>query len=143
MSSDIGGVMVLWLVLWLVVPWLFVYTAVRVAVGHALDRVKPRLLAETQTTPAGVAFTVTNVGTGPAFDLFVRWPGDAAEGALAHSPLLGVNGKLEWTIAAAPAPEEVEKVRSLRLDWSAQLDPARGRKSAVQAVLVPSRLDRQ
>jgi hypothetical protein len=140
MSTGDGGTAALWVILSLVVSWLVIYTAVRVAVGHVLDRTKPRLVAEASTTPEGVDFVITNSGSGPAFELFVRWAGDAAESVLAHAPLLAVNGKLEWTIAAGPIREETPVVRSLMLDSALGVKPSLGRHSDRREVLVPSRL---
>jgi hypothetical protein len=142
MSTGDGGTAVLWLILSLVVFWLLIYTAVTLAVGHALDRTQPRLVAEARTTPEGVDFVVTNSGTGPAFDLFVRWTGDAAESMLAYAPLLAVNGTLEWTIAAGPIRDETPVVRGLMLDWALGVKPSLGRHSSRREVLVPSRLAR-
>jgi hypothetical protein len=141
-SVDNGGGAVLWLILSLVVFWLVIYTAVRVAVGQALDRNQQRLVAEARTTPDGVEFAITNLGTAPAIDLFVRWSNDS-ESVLAHTPLLAENGRLEWTIAGEPIPNETQVVRSLLLDWAVGVDPsASGRNSSRRAVLVPSRMAR-
>jgi len=141
-AVDSGGA-VLWLILLLVVFWLLMYTAVRAAVGHALDRIRPRLGAEARTVPEGVAFSVTNRGTAPAIDLFVRWAGDPAESVLAHTPLLAVDDRLEWTIAAEPIPDETQVVRNLMLDWAVGVDASSsGRTSSRRAVLVPSRMAR-
>jgi hypothetical protein len=136
-----GGEALVWLIVLVAGLWLIVYTAVRAAVGHALDRVKPRLLAEARTTDEGVDFTITNASTAPAFDVSVRWRGGREEDALAHAPMLGLNGRLEWTLPAEPVPGEVQKIRVLELDWVSGLDPAAPRESTRRAVLVPSRLD--
>jgi hypothetical protein len=47
-----------------------IHTAVAVADGHALHH---------HAALEGVEFVVANVGTGPAFDLSVRWRGDLIE----------------------------------------------------------------
>jgi hypothetical protein len=139
-SADNSGAAVLWLILSLVVLWLVVYTAVRVAVGHALDRRRQRLVAEVRTTPDGVEFAIANLGTAPAIDLFVRWFNDS-DSVLAHTPLLAENGRLEWTIASEPIPNEIQVVRSLLFDWADGIEqPTAGRNSSGYAVLVPSRL---
>ena len=138
--SDSGGVLIL-LLIELVGFWLIIYTAVRAAVGHALDRVKPRLVAEARTTPEGVHFVVTNTGTAPAFDGFVRWSARPTGEALAYTPMLGLNGRLEWAVPAEAVADETQSVRKLELDWTGGLDPSAGRQSTTRAVLVPSRLD--
>jgi len=48
MSTGDGGTAALWLILSLVVSWLVIYTAVRTATGHALDRTQPRDRAAAQ-----------------------------------------------------------------------------------------------
>lgn len=142
MSVDSGGSagFVFWFIFSLVVAWLVIYTAVRLAVGHALDRTQPRLLAEAYATANGVQFAVTNVGTGPAFDLSVRWHGTRIGEPLASTPMLGVNRRLEWTISVGPVPGETQIVRRLELSWAMGLYPDSIRPSATCAVLVPSRL---
>jgi hypothetical protein len=138
--QDNSGQAVLWVLISLIVSWLIVYTAVRTAVGHALDRPKARLVAGAQVTPAGVQFVVTNVGTGAAFDLSVRWSGRPASEVLARIPLLGSNAMLHWMLAAEPEADNLQSVGLLTAAWSTGLEPASGRESATLAVLVPSRL---
>src|SRR5271157_1831483 len=116
MSADAGLSAVILLILSVAFSWLVIYTAVRAAVGHALDRLKPRLVAEALTTPQGVDFVVTNVGTAAAFDVSARWSGRPAGEPLARTPMLGLNARLEWTLAAEPVPDEAQSVRTLRLD---------------------------
>jgi hypothetical protein len=140
MSTGDGGTAALWVILSLVVSWLVIYTAVRTATGHALDRTQPRLVAEAHTTPEGVDFVITNLGTGPAFSVSVWWSDDPAKSILARTPLLAVNGKLEWTLHAEPIPAETRLVRSLQLDWGVGIDASWGRRSGRREVLVPSRL---
>ena len=130
-----------WLLISLLVSWLIIYTAVRTGVGHALDRVEPRLVAETHITATGVEFVVSNLGLGPAFDVSARWLDRPTGEALARTPLLGRNGTLEWTVVAAPVPDERQSVLKLKVDWGTTLDPSPGRHSTTLAVLVPSRLD--
>jgi hypothetical protein len=141
MGDISGAVTGAVLVVSIAFTWLVIYTAVRTAVGHALDRVQPRLVADAQTTPESVSFVVTNVGNGPAFDLSARWAGEPAGQKLAHTPLLAPNGKFGWTVAAAPVPDETQVVREIRLDWAIGNEPNALQKSATLAVLVPSRLD--
>jgi hypothetical protein len=140
MSSDNSVAAVAYLLLALILSWLIIYTAVGAGVGHAMDRIKPRLLAEAQVTPEGVQFTMVNVGTGPAFDLFVRWSEDPTGEPLARTPMLGVNGRLEWTVPVRAEPDESQAVRRLRLDWSDGLEQEARWESGTRAVLVPSRL---
>ena len=141
MSTGDGGTAALWLILSLVVSWLVIYTAVRVAVGHALERSQPLLVAEARATPAGVEFVITNSGTSSAIDLSVRWSGAPKTEILAHAPLLAVNGRLEWTVAVEPIPNETQLVRTLLIDWAVEVDPSSSvRQSSRRAVLVPSRL---
>ena len=125
----------------IVALWIIVYTAARAAVGHMLDRVEPRLIVEARTTPEAVAFVLTNVGIGPAFDLAVRWSDGPAAEKVAYTQLLAPGGKLEWTITARPVVDEVMWVRKLLTNWAIDADPSALRKSATLAVLVPSRLD--
>jgi hypothetical protein len=138
--QDSSGQAFLWVLISLVVSWLIIYTAVRAAVGHALDRVKPRFVAEAHTIPEGVQFIVSNEGSGPAFDLSVRWYGRPASEALARVPMFAPNGRLQWTLAAEPVSDDTESVARLTVAWSTGLDPSSGRDSVVLAVLVPSRL---
>ena len=79
LSNDLS--FVFWLLVSLAISWLLIYTAVRTGVGHALDRVEPRLVAETNITLLGVEFVVSNIGLGPAFDVSVRWLDAAADKA--------------------------------------------------------------
>jgi hypothetical protein len=142
--GDISGtanLAVLFLIVSIAITWLVIYTAVRSAVGHALDRVQPRLIADATATPESVSFVVTNVGTGPAFYLSVRWPDEPAGEKLAQTLLLGVSGRLEWTLAAPAVAGEELVVRQLQADWSIDHEPNALQKSAKLAVLVPSRLD--
>jgi hypothetical protein len=136
--SDGGSLLML--VVMLVGFWLIIYTAVRAAVGHALDRVNPCLVAEARTTQEGVDFVVTNTGTAPALDLFVRWSARPTGEALTYTPTLGLGGRLEWTIAAESVEDESQSVRKLELDWAAA-NGSGSRHSTTRAVLVPSRLD--
>jgi hypothetical protein len=138
--QDNSGLAVVWLVLSLVVLWLIIYSAVRAAVAHALDRSKPRLVAQAYTTPEGVQFVVSNIGTGAAFDVSVRWTGRPAAEALARIPLLGRNGTLEWTLLVELRPDDLYSVGLLTAAWSPGLDPAAIREYANLAVLVPSRV---
>jgi Kef-type K+ transport system membrane component KefB len=142
-NGDGGFYAVLFLVVSLVVTWLFIYTAVRAAVGHALDRAKSRLIAEAHTTPGGVEFVVANVGTAPAFDLSVRWVDGPSGIVLAHTLLLGINDRLEWTLVGPVLPGEALSVRRIKLEWGSATDPSYGRQFAICAVLVPSRIDDQ
>ncbi len=155
-SGDAGITAVLFLLISLAVTWLIIYSAVRAATGHALDRMKPRFVAGATTTDEGVRFVVSNVGSAPAVDLVVRWLDRPAGEPLARTPLLGVNATLEWTLAPAPAPapapaaaptpapaptpaqDETMAIRRLRLDWTRDSDP--GREFIYCTVLVPSRL---
>lgn len=139
MYTDNGASAALFLVS-LLVSWLVIYTAVRAAVGHALDRAKPRLMAEAHTTAEGVQFVVSNTGTGSAFDVAVRWPNRPTGEVLARTQLLGPNGRLEWTLAIAPIPNETQSVRTLAVDWANGVDPSAGRQIGLLAVLVPSQL---
>ncbi len=132
---------VIWLLIALIVCWLIIYTAVRTAVGHALDRVEPRLVADTHVTPNGVEFAISNLGLGPAFDVSVRWLDRPTGEALARTPLLGRDATLEWTVVAGPVPDEKPSVLRLKVDWGNNYDQSVGRHSATLAVLVPSRLD--
>ncbi|HEY5486720.1 MAG TPA: hypothetical protein VIK06_03655 [Candidatus Limnocylindrales bacterium] len=135
-----GATAAVFLLFSLVISWLVIYTAVAAGVGHALDRVKPRLLAEVHTTEQGVRFVVSNLGTGSAFDVTARWSNAPTGEVLARTRLLGPNGRLEWTLAAAPIPDELQSIRTLTVDWANGIDPAAGRQFKLLAVLVPSQL---
>ncbi len=124
----------------LVIAWLIIYTAVRAAVGHALDRTNPRLVAEATATPDGVHFAILNAGTAPAVDVAVRWFDAPADAILARTPLLCIDARFEWSVPAPSVPGETTSVRKLTLEWARDTDPP-GRRSTTCAVLVPSRLD--
>jgi hypothetical protein len=139
-SGDSGTVLV-YLVISLVISWLIVYTAVRAAAGHVMDRAIPRLVAEVKTTADGVQFAISNLGTAPAVDMTVRWFPAPADQVIARTPLLVVNGRFEWTVPVAAAPDETMAVRKLHLEWARDTDPSLGRRSSTCPVLVPSRLN--
>jgi hypothetical protein len=138
-NGDAALTGVLFLIISLVVTWLIIYSAVRAAVGHALDRTKPRFVVEATTNSEGVKFAVTNVGSAPAVDLTARWLEKPVDEPLARVPLLGVNARFEWTVAAVALPGETQTVRSLKLQWTR--DPDLGSASVTCVVLVPSRLN--
>jgi hypothetical protein len=140
MYGDNSSSAFLLLLISVVVSWVVIYTAVAAGVGHALDRSKPRFSAETQTTEQGVHFLVSNVGSGSAFDVTARWSNAPIGEVLARARLLGPNGRLEWTLAAAPIPDELQSIRTLTVDWANGIDPSTGRQFKHLAVLVPSQL---
>ena len=140
MYADNSSSAFLLLLISVVVSWLIIYTAVRAAVGHVLDRSRPRFVAETNMTEQGVYFLVSNVGTGSAFDVTARWSNAPSGEVLARARLLGPNGRLAWTLAAAPTPDELQSIRTLTVDWANGIDPAAGRQFKLLAVLVPSQL---
>jgi hypothetical protein len=139
-SSDAGSV-VMWMVISLVVTWLIIYTAVRVGVGHALDRDRPRFVAEATPTAAHVNFVLRNTGTGPALDLRVRWSDGAPQDQLAWTPLLAAGAGVQWNVTSPAVPGEAMVVRTLEASWAFNQDPTAGRGSARVLVLVPSRLN--
>jgi hypothetical protein len=120
--------------------WLLVFTAVSSGVGHALDRTRPRLTAEAHVSSEGVHFVVTNVGTGSAFDVTVRWPDSATGEPLARTQLLSPNGRLEWTLPVARISGEMQSIRTLNVGWANGIEPSAGRQFKLLAVLVPSPL---
>jgi hypothetical protein len=128
----------LFLFISLAITWLIIYTAVRAAVGHALDRMKPRLTAEATPAPDGVEFVVSNVGSAPAVDVTVRWLDRPFDEPLARAPFLGAGAKLEWTIAAPAVPGSTPEIRTLKLSWAR--DPDSGRESVDRVVRIPLRL---
>jgi hypothetical protein len=140
-GGNASGDALIFFIVSLVIAWLIIYTAVRAAVGHALDRENPRLVAEATTTPDGVHFAVLNAGTAPAIDLTVRWFGAPADATLARTPLLGIDARLEWSVPAPMVVDETTSVRKLTLEWARDTDPSLGRHSMSCPVLVPSRLD--
>jgi hypothetical protein len=140
MYGDNSSSAFLLLLISVVVSWLVIYTAVATGVGHALDRVKPRFVAEAHTTEQGVHLLVSNVGNGPAFDVMARWSNAPVGEVLARARLLGPNGRIEWTLAATPIPDELQSIRTLRVDWANGIDPSTGRDFKDLAVLVPSQL---
>ncbi len=140
MYADNGTSAFLFLLVSVVVSWLVIYTAVAAGVGHALDRSRPRFVAEAHTTEQGVHFLISNLGTGSAFDVTARWSNAPVGEVLARARLLGPNGRLEWTLAAAPIPDELQSIRTLTVDWANGIDPSAGRQFKDLAVLVPSQL---
>jgi hypothetical protein len=140
-GGNASGYALIFFILSLVIAWLIIYTAVRAAVGHALDRTNPRLVAEATTMPDGVFFAVLNAGTAPAIDLTVRWFGAPSHAVLARTPFLGLDDRFEWTVPAPAVPNETASPRKLTLEWARDPDPSLGRRSMTCAVLVPSRLD--
>ena len=139
-GGNASGDALIFFIVSLVIAWLIIYTAVRAAVGHALDRTNPRLVAEATTTPDGVHFAVLNSGTAPAIDVAVRWFGTPADATLARTPLLGIDARFEWSVPAPSVPGETTSVRKMTLEWAPDSDPL-GRRSMSCPVLVPSRLD--
>ena len=146
MEIDYGGggagidawiTFLVYLFISLAITWLIIYTAVRAGVGHALDRTKPRFVAEATATPDGVQFAVSNVGSAPAVDVAVRWTDQPYGEPIARSAFVGVNAKFEWTLPVAQAPGGPGSIRGLRLQWSG--GPDRSREAATCLVLVPSR----
>ena len=85
-------------------------------------------------------FAVSNVGTGSAFDVTVRWSNRPTGEVLARAQMLGLGGRLEWTLALAPIPDEPQSIRTLTVDWANDIDPSAGRQLRTLAVLVPSQL---
>jgi hypothetical protein len=71
----------------------------------------------------------------------VRWFLAPADQVMARTALLGVNGRFQWTVPVAAAPDETIAVRKLHLDWAHDTDPSLGRRSSTCPVLVPSRLN--
>ncbi len=139
-GSAASAEALLFLLISLVVTWLIIYTAVRTAVGHALDRAVPGLVAQATATPEAVTFEISNLGTAPALDVALRWFVDPAEAELAHTQLIGANGRFEWTVEVAAVPDETLSPRKLEVDWARDTDPSMGRRSTSCAVLVPARL---
>lgn len=136
-SGDALGAAVL-LVVGLLIEWLLIYSAVRVAVGHANDRREPRLEAQSTTAPGEVTLAVVNAGSGVAFDVTMAWADDPSGYPLARTPLLAIGGRLECILAAAAAAGETQLVRSLKVEWREGLDLPH--RTGRRAVLVPSRL---
>ena len=122
------------------VSWLLIYTAVAAALGHALHSPRARMTADARVTSDGVAFVVTNVGTGPAFNLSVRWQGAPIEAALAQTPLLQERATLQWILTGPAEPDDALQVRQVELQWNSVINPSYDRMSTVLPVLVPSRL---
>ena len=137
-TGDAALTGLLFLLLSLVVTWLILYSAVRAAVGHALDRTKPRFVVETTARSDSVQFAITNVGTAPAVDLVARWLDEPRGEPLARTPILGVNARFDFRLDVPEVAGETDVVRSLKLEWSRGPDLARASVPCV--VLVPSRL---
>ncbi len=135
-SGDAGVAAVL--LLGLLAEWLLIYTAVRIAVGHANDRRRPVLEAEATAAPDNVRLAVVNAGTGAAFDLAMGWADDPSSYPLARTPLLPIGGRLECNLAAAAVADETMYVRFLKVEWRESPDLALS--NARRAVLIPSRL---
>jgi hypothetical protein len=124
------------LIVWIVGLWFLVYSAVRLAVDGALAAERPRLVADAVTTATDVRFAVANTGTGPAYDLSVRWAGKAAGEPLAMTVLLLANSRLEWTLPLGPVDDRPQSVRMLRVDFSN--GPGLGRSFRTVPVVVPA-----
>jgi hypothetical protein len=139
-GTDAGLYFLLFLFISIAITWLIIYTAVRAAVGHAMDRPAPRLVAEAVTTADEVRFAISNLGTAPVVNLAVRWHRAPAEEYLARTPFLGVNARFEWTMPVPAAQAEELVVRWLEMSWVRHPDPSLGRRSETCPVLVPSRL---
>jgi len=103
-STDTGTAWFL-LVVAILVQWLIVWSAARVAVGQALVR-RPVLVATTRETPEGLILTISNRGTVAAANVAVRWRGQLELPALASSLLLAVDDRAETIIA--PGTEAAE-----------------------------------
>lgn len=136
-DSTAGAVL---LIFGLVLEWLLIYTAVRVAVGHAHDRRRPVLEAETTTAADGMRLDLLNKGTGAAFDVAMGWADDPSTFPLARTPMLPIDGRLEFRLAVAQVSDETQYVRFLKIEWRDGPDPTANHRSARRAVLVPSRL---
>ena len=137
-SSDQAAGAAVLLVLGLVAEWLLIYSAVRLAVGHANDRRQPRLEAQSTTTPGEVTLAVVNAGSEAAFDVAMGWADDPLGYPLAQTPLLAIGGRLECSLVAATVAGGTQHVRFLKVEWRNGLDlPPR---TARRAVLVPSLL---
>jgi hypothetical protein len=136
-SNDSSAIF--WFLISLVLMWLIIYTAVRAAVGHFLGR-RPLLEAEATTKPDGVRLTITNAGTGPAFDVAVGWQDEPSKEPLARTPMLRIGGSLEVDLAVRAVEGETQIVRFLKLAWREDPDPSPNLFSGRRAVLVPSRL---
>ena len=141
-TGDATIIALFFLLASLAVTWVVIYTAVRAATSHALDRREPRLNAEAKTSPEGVEVVVNNFGTAPALAVEVRWSEPEGGMVLAQTPLLAVGGTLSWNLAVPAVPDETMTVRKLNVSWANNVDPSYPRKSATRLVLVPSRLDK-
>jgi hypothetical protein len=107
---------IIWLLLYLVIAWLVIYTAVRAAVGHASDRRRPLLIARTSDTPDGLRATIQNRGTASALDLKVTWAEAGTDGVLASALLLAVDDRLDFI--ADPSTGLPLVVRKLAVQWT-------------------------
>jgi hypothetical protein len=105
-STDPGTAWFL-LAIALVVQWLIIWSAARVAFGHALAR-RPTLVAMTRQTPEGLVLTVSNRGTVAAANMAVRWRGQPEQQVLASSLLLAVDERVETVIAPGTEAGEMQ-----------------------------------
>jgi hypothetical protein len=138
-ATDGFAAVILW-ILGIVASWLFIYTAVRAAVGHCLDRRRPLLQAVATARPEAVRLAITNTGSGPAFDVSVRWQ-DELSTLLAGTPLLAPGSDLDVDLAVRAVEGETQIVRFLKVEGRHDLDSdPSSRFSERRAVLVPSRL---
>jgi hypothetical protein len=138
-SGDSTAGVVL-LILGLLLEWLLIYTAVRVAVGNVRDQRRPALEAGATASADGVRLDLVNKGTGAAFDVAMGWADDPSTFPLARTPMLPIDGRLEFRLAVAQVPDETQYVRFLKIEWRDGPDPSANHSSARRAVLVPSRL---
>ncbi len=126
------------LVVAVVVEWLLIYTAVRAAISHSLDRRRPIIETETTAAPGGVRLALVNKGTAPAFDVVTSWEDNSSTGPLAQTPMLPIDGRLECNPAVSGASDGTQAVRFLKVEWRPSPDPIADRRQERRAVLVPS-----
>ena len=139
-SQNDALVAVIYWIVGLLILWLIIYSAVRAAAGHALDRRRPMHMARAEVEPDRVRIVVTNSGSAAAFDVVMGWSDDAATYPLARTPLLAADGHLEAVLPWVPVPGETPVVRILKVEWRTVLDPASARPQLRLPVLVPARL---
>jgi hypothetical protein len=106
-STDTGTAWLL-LVVAVVVQWLIIWSATRVAFGQALTR-RPALVAVTYQTPDGLVLSVSNRGTVAAADLTVRWRGLPDQQTLASTMVLAADERFDTVIAP---PTEAGEIRA-------------------------------
>jgi hypothetical protein len=84
----------------------------------------PKFSCHTETDGGSTRFSLTNIGSGPAFDVAIRWARDEYGDPFARTPMLGPQGICTWELSpvtpgslslGGPASHQV--VEWLSVEW--------------------------